>query len=232
MAAFKSNGKEIVESKHVLWMVTFTASRESVRKFITSLTVEATKATGEACFSRSVLPTKRTGEPLGFAFVWITSRKCFDWIVENKAHEKMTLTQEEIVAAKSLLEKGHKFDEKLGTFSDEGVFDTMFHPSLANSFDHYDKESNDAIYCRQELPAWYTIQMLAKDAAPYSTTGKLKVYLAKGKTPRPVIAFGEGSDDGLFALQMMRIFRITRPGFPHIFEDLVFDHAWKSILNH
>lgn len=230
MAAFKSNGKEIVESKHVLWMVTFTASRENVRKFITSLTSDATKATGEPCFSRSVLPTKRTGEPLGFAFVWITSRKCFDWIVGNKAHAEMILSQEEIVAAKTLLEKGYKFDENLGNFSETGVFDTMIHPSLANSFEYYDKESNDAIYCRQQLPAWCTIEMLAKEAAPYSTTGKLKVYL--DKTARPVIVFSKDSDDGLFALQMMRIFRITRPHFPQIFVDLVFDHAWKSIVHY
>jgi hypothetical protein len=230
MSAFRSNGKEIAKSRHVLWLATFTVSRDNVRKYITDLTIQATAVTGDKCYSRVVLPTKITGEPLGFAFVWITSRACFDWIVDQESHPPLVMNPEEFKLAKNLIAGGYVFDEKLGIFSDEGIFNTKLQPSLANRFDEDDRESNDALCCRQPLPTWYSPSLLLKDASPYATRGKVSVYMTKGKNPKPILSFAEGSNDGLFAFQMMRIFRIVNPGDSRKFVDLVFDHAWKSIV--
>lgn len=230
MSAFRSNGKDVVQSRNVLWLATFTVSRDNVRKYITDLTIQATAVTGDKCYSRVVLPTKITGEPLGFGFVWITSRACFDWIINWESHPPLVMNPTELKLAQDLVAGGYVFDENLGNFSADGVFSTKLHPSLANRFDEDDRESNDALCCRQPLPTWFHPSMLAKEAMPYATGGKVSVYLTKGKNPKPILAFAEGSNDGLFAFQMMRIFRIVNPGDSRKFVDLVFDHAWKSIV--
>lgn len=230
MSAFRSNGKGSVESTHVLWLVTFTATRDHVRHYILDRTTAATAETGEKCFSRVVLPTKRTGEPLGFAFVWITSEACFKWILAQTSSPTFQLTPGEVGYAKDLSARGHTFDQKFGSFSEEGVFDPQVQASCANIFELEDKKSNHALYARDPLPEWFTLALLLKEAACYATRGTVRVTKTRGKNPRALIIYDPRSYDGLFAYQMMHIFRVTRPGFPYIFADIVFEHAWKSDL--
>ena len=228
MSAFKNEGKRTVSSGHVLWLVVFAVSQENVRKYMVQLTSAATKATGEICYSRTVIPVRRTGEPLGFAFVWLTSTKCFEWILKNVADfPPLQMTSEELARA-----RGYKFDEDLGQFAKDGSFNPQIQISLANYFETEDPQSNDALICRQELPSWLSLDLLAKEARCYMTQAKMRIYMSKGKKPRPVIVYAQGSNDGLFAFQMMRLLHVVNPNNPKESVDLVFDHAWKSVVRY